>query len=45
MYLEEEWLYDADMDARVRDALTGKAYGLGITGPGDVGTRWATSGH
>lgn len=22
MYLEEAWLYDADMDARVRDALT-----------------------
>ena len=44
MYLEEAWLYDKEMDARVRDALTGRAYGLGITGPGNVGAPWGNLG-
>lgn len=40
MYLDEPWLHDAEMDTRVRDALTGRSHGLGITGPEHGGGRW-----
>ena len=33
MYTEEAWLYDPQMDPRVRDGLTGRAWSLGISGP------------
>lgn len=40
MYSEEPWLHDPGMDPRVRDALTGRASGLGISGPELQGGRW-----
>ncbi|MFE6892023.1 patatin-like phospholipase family protein [Streptomyces sp. NPDC057694] len=40
MYEEEPWLYDPDMDARVRESLTGRSSGLGISGPTQAGASW-----
>src|SRR4051812_8211962 len=40
MYADEPWLHAPEMDERVRDALTGRSRGLGITGPEHGGGRW-----
>src|ERR1700752_4089505 len=42
MYHEEAWLYDRDMDERVRDWLTGRAGNLGIQAPPDEQLKWGT---
>lgn len=38
MYLPEPWLYEPDMDARVRDFLLGRRSDLGIDAPADAGS-------
>lgn len=40
MYLEEPWLSHPDMDARVRDLLTGRSASLGIPGPATEDGTW-----
>ncbi|MFE6937521.1 patatin-like phospholipase family protein [Streptomyces chartreusis] len=40
MYLEEPWLSHPDMDARVRDLLTGRSASLGISGPATDDGTW-----
>src|SRR4051794_16255617 len=40
MYLEEAWLHDPEMIPELRDLLTGRSPGLGISGPERQNGRW-----
>ncbi|MGM9474510.1 patatin-like phospholipase family protein [Pseudarthrobacter sp. YS3] len=44
MFSEEDWLNDPDMDVRVRDVLTGRSKGLGISAPNPDAGRWGDLG-